>query len=1018
MSLEQTDLTRDESSEESDSRPSCRNYVEIDKYNLMSFALTNARSLLAKIPSLIEAFENLNLHFCTVSETWLKKTRSIDRDIGDLVNSNNLGIIKKNRGARGGGVAIVYDTNKISLKQAFPFPDGFEAVCGVGKSSLDAKKFFIVSFYLPPKSSADTVERFCDLLSDRVERAKNELKNPYIIIAGDQNKKNIDKFLRTHGDLRQLDLGATRGRAALDCCYVNMEERVYQTNICQPLHDTEGNPSDHALVGIDCRLKRVDDFTKIKTRGRHYTIEGQEQFGELLAKKRWISIVKDNATETVEEFNKVVEDFKDQCFPWREYTRKSGDKPWFTKRIGRLLRRKKRAFKYEGKTTRYHDLVAEADGEILENKERFFEKVRHTITGKPDPKAYFRAIKLLQDPEAPAPWSVRSLFPGKTDEYIAEEAAEYFSRISAEFDPIPRATPTPEGERMTVPSIAQIASKIRSMKKPKGQVKGDVDHRILSRFGHLLAVPLRFIFEQIYEDNVWPKQWNTETVTLIPKKGVPESLADLRNISCTPFFSKLLENFILDDLKRNVKLSDQQFGGKPGVGVDHLLIEAWDFIHRSLETPGAAVGMMAVDFHKAFNRMSHRACLDSLTRLGASRHSVDLINAFLHGRRMQVKVENVLSAPREVPGGAPQGSITGPFLFCATIDSLLQVRPRADLSAEPEVSDGGSSPSERSYILAPDLSQTVSSEEDNPSFFRFRNNPLDDSLISYIAPQARLDTFQGIPEHWRPAATIAKGYVDDITVFEKIRECDAVSHHTQQKTIKTIHAPESQAFFEDIEEESNDLGMKINPRKTQLLCVSASSNESEAYISHGERRIRSEKELKILGFWFGERPGVGLHVKKMVGKARTRLWGMRKLKFSGLNENDLLQTYKFIVRPILDYTVPTYHPQLTQEMSDEIEQLQASAMKVVFGNTVSYRTVIEHEKIEMHFTRREELVRRFALKNSNNPNFNSKWFPLNLDVQYNLRDRNLYLEEHARTTRLQKSPIFYMRRQLNTIENK
>ena len=106
--------------------------------------------------------------------------------------------------------------------------------------------------------------------------------------------------------------------------------------------------------------------------------------------------------------------------------------------------------------------------------------------------------------------------------------------------------------------------------------------------------------------------WSTETVTLIPKVSNPDSLAQLRN-----------------------------------------LIETWDEIMNALEDPNAAANLMSIDFEKAFNRMSHPHCLNALRRLNAEQPEIDMVNAFLFGRTMRVKVGNTLSSPRSVPPRDP-----------------------------------------------------------------------------------------------------------------------------------------------------------------------------------------------------------------------------------------------------------------------------------------------------------------------------------------------------------------------------
>ena len=540
-------------------------------------------------------------------------------------------------------------------------------------------------------------------------------------------------------------------------------------------------------------------------------------------------------------------------------------------------------------------------------------------------------------------------------------------------------------------------------------MEGDIDARLLVRFPHLLARPLEKIYKTIMDRSCWPKLWKTETVTLIPKKSTPESLADLRNLSCTAFFSKLLETFMLDELKDTTILSREQFGGKKGQGVDHILIEIWDYIHRGLEDPTAAVGIMAVDFHKAFNRMCHRSCLDSLRELGAGEQILSIIQSFLQGRKMQIRVNEVLSDLMDMSGGSPQGSILGCYLFCATINKLLEVPAINPVKVPPEHAP----PIPQDDSTLPRGQIGVVDEDDITPFFRWRNNPLDDTVEQILPTQREIDEVFGVPNNWRPSRPAIKGYVDDITVMEKMRLTDAITHYTQGEAVKHVHGEEQQTIFSNIEEISRRQHMKINPTKTQLLCISsARDHHPVSYITHEGKNINSVENIKILGFWFSSSPGVGLHVKKMLEKARIRLWSLRKLRSCGLGSGDLLAIYKSSIRPILDYVVPTYHSQLTREMSDEIEQLQATAMKIVYGYKVSYGTVLNNDCIESHADRRKRIVDKFARKNTEGP-FAEDWFPKNPGIAYNVRDRNEYLEEHARTTRLANSPIFNMRKILN-----
>ena len=143
---------------------------------------------------------------------------------------------------------------------------------------------------------------------------------------------------------------------------------------------------------------------------------------------------------------------------------------------------------------------------------------------------------------------------------------------------------------------------------------------------------------------------------MIPKKNNPTSLNECRNLCCTIFFSKVLESFILDCLMSEVELSHKQYGGLKGCGANHFLLNMWQNLLLGLEEEASAVSLMAIDFSKAFNRMSHQACLSSLAKKNCSNQTLRFIYHFLEGRRMHVKLGNKLSQVRSVRGGSPQGT--------------------------------------------------------------------------------------------------------------------------------------------------------------------------------------------------------------------------------------------------------------------------------------------------------------------------------------------------------------------------
>ena len=98
-------------------------------------------------------------------------------------------------------------------------------------------------------------------------------------------------------------------------------------------------------------------------------------------------------------------------------------------------------------------------------------------------------------------------------------------------------------------------------------------------------------------------------------------------------------------------------------------------------------------------------------------------------------------------------------------------------------------------------------------------------------------------------------------------------------------------------------------------------------------------------------------------------------------------------------------------MSNSLEQIQKRVCKIIYGWDIRYDDLVNDGIIEPLYKRRERLTMNFAKKAVQSERF-SKWFPLK-NNPVNLRNCQKYEEFYARTERLKKSPLFYMRRGLN-----
>ena len=187
----------------------------------------------------------------------------------------------------------------------------------------------------------------------------------------------------------------------------------------------------------------------------------------------------------------------------------------------------------------------------------------------------------------------------------------------------------------------------------------------------------------------------------------------------------------------------------------------------------SSVNLMSIDFQKAFNRMDHGACLARLTEKGVPDHLVKLVGAFLFNRKMSVKINGLMSRERTVNGGAPQGSILGPYLFCIVSEILAEKvhstnlpdttmrvdlpSPVPDTGLSREASDGSS--------IGSDSDSEWAAVDAAFNFFRRRRtNPLDDTIHPSVPLYDNED--EENPEDL-PRPTV-KAYIDDFNIIEVI----------------------------------------------------------------------------------------------------------------------------------------------------------------------------------------------------------------------------------------------------------
>ena len=272
-----------------------------------------------------------------------------------------------------------------------------------------------------------------------------------------------------------------------------------------------------------------------------------------------------------------------------------------------------------------------------------------------------------------------------TAQESAELLADHFSAISQEFEPLDRSKFPPNLQLKLsditegVPVLEEhvIYRKINAAKKPNSHVPGDLPKQVVKNFAAELAKPITIIFNAITATAEYPRQWVIEHQTPIPKSYPPTCEDDLRNISGTPFFSKLYESCLSDWLMPIVQpyLDPANCGGLKGTSITHYLIRLLHFIHSFIDrSEPHAVVLALIDLSKAFNRVDHTLVIQDLHDMKVPGWLLRILISYLTERTMIIKFRGASSSVKSLPGSSPQGVFLGCFLFMIKFNGAL-LRP-------------------------------------------------------------------------------------------------------------------------------------------------------------------------------------------------------------------------------------------------------------------------------------------------------------------------------------------------------
>ena len=634
---------------------------------------------------LLESDKN-EIHVLGLSET---KLNAIHPDSSYEINGFQKPC-RRDRELNSGGGLIVYVKEGIQTCRRTDLENENLECIWLEIKPKKSKAFLVGNIYRPPNSTIHWNEIF----EACIENVLGEDKEIYLMgdinrdLLNNQIKNAWSDYMEPFG-LTQLVSEPTRvtgdSSTLIDHIYANCPENVNSINI------PKIGLSDHFPIFFTRKMHVQPPKTD------HYTISyrsfknfNEDKFTEDLQSVPWDTIkIFDDTDDIMEAWLDLFLQVVDKHIPIKQHRVKQKNQPqWLSPEILDAMKCR----------DRHKSIGNEDEYKLWRNKTiKMIQKAKRIQyqtfldNNKNNPSSIYKIFQEVGAGKGLRKQStIGSVKVGDTfiedSTGIANEFNDFFVNVASKLkEPVTYSNHTklkefcqtklPEDAKFTIPSIQKekVLNFLSTIDINKATGSDMIGPRLLKVAAPYIADEVTFICNHSIINSVFPSKWKEAKVTPLFKNGPHEEVNNYRPISILPVLSKVLEKHVHESLSEFLHtynlLHKTQSGFRTQHSCETALVNMIDLWMNAIDS-GKMVGVVLVDFKKAFDLVDHQILIDKLEIYGIKGEALSWFNTYLTNRKQQVAINNCKSDFKQISYGVPQGSILGPLLFLLFINDL------------------------------------------------------------------------------------------------------------------------------------------------------------------------------------------------------------------------------------------------------------------------------------------------------------------------------------------------------------